>query len=1831
MAEITFKSSLENYKMVYYHFLDNFINSKKGDEQINVINFIKNNNICQETDINIIISCWYTGNGYNYTFLNLNTQKESKFEYEHNHKFTNGSLDEFKRLFKYCIYPIIEDVHQTSLLIFEKDNHLYLLSFNSGLGNASHDVHQNNKELIVPYIQIKICDDISNNTNYESALHLIFNIFNIKHFYDILKSYQNNNYLVVEQKYYRIDWCIYILNDMKKHMGYIFDDMPIIQDGEKILTMDDLINDSKTLYIKSESRDFFLVDTDALLNENDVSGYEKNTYVYWFDEPRCLNTYYDYFSDIIKRVKNNNNLRNSNILYDTKFPYSDDILNQDIPISDIVLSKQIFHFSNENIYIKSQESGSCTWFSLYWPLIFYYVVNNKPELYIELIKKINNICYRIIQQIFTPDNFNKEYLSDTSDFIAMKKLCNKFIDIKLLDSSILTDENDFIYEIPIRLQANFKPINIYNYENDIITTEINNKIDLILEEINNKYDDDDDKKKDVIKFIIEKESTSLEKNIFIYKIFKTSKYKNMFKKIDDNFNIFEFITNLTQIGHNLVGKLKSFDDDFNLTKKEENRLTESLQSELYDYINLEQNEDYNFCIIQHIYFYNDFYNHKNPYVLSQGDIVKLYYYINKWFLFSNTIKIISYYYFHIYEICKLRRVNHVQLLTENKIEITRLINNTFFTTYINMDYCNIEYNPESDYPSYVLPRIHFGDVIYSYAHIRTIDHFNKERNFLYNYPKYINVNFGHTDPYVNSATIEFIQLNIFDIWKEENKISKDKLINYYLDLWWNYLEDTGQILILNDILSLLFFKTIKYNKLFKNYLVIIKKDTQNKEEFTNNVIKNINSWYIHEISNLINKYKKHDIDKNGDITIDKVKYNPIEIVKLGNIMSFFNCNNKSTYLININKNGGKLIIINTDFFIKIVFTKINRYAFSLDLVEGIDIDIDTDIKINKIFVNNKEVVRYKDIIYPFKYVIPTNCFHLIYLDNQTYKVSYFINSEHTDTTKLLLGSNALLKGYYEFSINPDTQFYLNKMSEDEYNNWINLCSDYQINKFNILYLNKPSDTPVNTGYYFNETTYNLINFKHNEIMIEKITHENYYNVKLLKNDNTSNFIDIKYKQENLDTYISQLNKIIKDNLDVNKTDNDRDINYKYLKSLENFFNKISDCSSKCVDKNKHENINILNKYKDKLTKLAENLLLDIKKYISQISTSCISELLNNYHILYNYLLSIKIYNFICIILQKIHNDKCKDICSLIKINNEYFKIKQKMFNYKFEVIFELIFGNELVDEQLERYEQIINSFIVYSNDINNTSIKPYKLTKKKIEETIEVLDINYINQLGGNYYPLHHFMMGKGKSAVITPLLSIYFSLIHEKEVYIIVPPHLKNPTIKLMNNYSRLFNIDTKVKICSDSDIKKDFLDGNFLDDNNNKIMLIDEFDSIINPIKSNYNLITEKNLKINEKIINYIIPIITPGVISLISNPSFKTDNVISLISNPKSDEKTIKKLLDNDIINIIKQITTNKIKENIDWGIHPKKAYAIPFRNKDKPLLNSNFSSVILTIVLTVYYYKIINNKKKIKILFDYIKNNNLSNQFFNIATDMISIKDVQEKINEDNNFIDSILIHIFSKIKLPEYQYNTSFIDIINIDNIFKIGYSGTVNIDLPDINKREQFIEINKIEDYDEELNIKDAIKKAKIININKNDLDLMNITNITNLIGILHENILGHDAIIDVLGLFKNFANKEFAEELYKLFEKTREIIFIDDNTDNKKVIINNNIEDYSESTNYTDPFIYYSQAHTVGIDIKQDNYPNLKGLCIIDKNSLYTDVAQGIFRLRKINLGHTVSFLFIK
>ena len=122
-------------------------------------------------------------------------------------------------------------------------------------------------------------------------------------------------------------------------------------------------------------------------------------------------------------------------------------------------------------------------------------------------------------------------------------------------------------------------------------------------------------------------------------------------------------------------------------------------------------------------------------------------------------------------------------------------------------------------------------------------------------------------------------------------------------------------------------------------------------------------------------------------------------------------------------------------------------------------------------------------------------------------------------------------------------------------------------------------------------------------------------------------------------------------------------------------------------------------------------------------------------------------------------------------------------------------------------------------------------------------------------------------------------------------------------------------------------------------------------------------------------------------------------------------------------------------------------------------------------------------------------------------------------------------------------------------------------------------------------------------------------------------NITQYDAIIDTAGLFRYEQNNNIAKELNT--KLNRPIIFL--NNDNDILVYHDGkYNNYDPNTEYKDVFFYYSQKHTIGIDINQNKYPILNGLCLIDNLNTYTEVAQSVFRLRKLNQGHTIQLYSI-
>ena len=93
---------------------------------------------------------------------------------------------------------------------------------------------------------------------------------------------------------------------------------------------------------------------------------------------------------------------------------------------------------------------------------------------------------------------------------------------------------------------------------------------------------------------------------------------------------------------------------------------------------------------------------------------------------------------------------------------------------------------------------------------------------------------------------------------------------------------------------------------------------------------------------------------------------------------------------------------------------------------------------------------------------------------------------------------------------------------------------------------------------------------------------------------------------------------------------------------------------------------------------------------------------------------------------------------------------------------------------------------IYNNRIGYISFI-YNEKKKKIYISYLNIYNEYKNKpINNTDYPLHHFMMGKGKTAIITPILTLYFSLVHKQNVIIIT--NCRNNKRRLPNVQCQMF-----------------------------------------------------------------------------------------------------------------------------------------------------------------------------------------------------------------------------------------------------------------------------------------------------------------------------------------------------------------------------------------------------------------------------------------------------------
>jgi hypothetical protein len=271
-------------------------------------------------------------------------------------------------------------------------------------------------------------------------------------------------------------------------------------------------------------------------------------------------------------------------------------------------------------------------------------------------------------------------------------------------------------------------------------------------------------------------------------------------------------------------------------------------------------------------------------------------------------------------------------------------------------------------------------------------------------------------------------------------------------------------------------------------------------------------------------------------------------------------------------------------------------------------------------------------------------------------------------------------------------------------------------------------------------------------------------------------------------------------------------------------------------------------------------------------------------------------------------------------------------------------------------------------DINNipTDVNLYKKLYNTITQKTIIDDINYT--LDNNENKIYELLMGSGKSKFIIPYVLLfqkylkyddnklkynelfnndYFKSNYD-EFYIITPSHLVNSIYEILLKFTYILPKDINIvkKLYSNDDLELKYepnsiiiLDDNYikynlLKDNpllqlkdKKRLLLIDEIDDLINPNKSEFNILisTSNNLPQKEKLLKFIYDI----TFNYIQNKkikeiieSIKIDNIKEFtkcyFNNDCSDEK-----INIQILYLIKKIyesvkNTKELIYNKDYGL-------------------------------------------------------------------------------------------------------------------------------------------------------------------------------------------------------------------------------------------------------------------------------------------------------------------------
>ena len=562
--------------------------------------------------------------------------------------------------------------------------------------------------------------------------------------------------------------------------------------------------------------------------------------------------------------------------------------------------------------------------------------------------------------------------------------------------------------------------------------------------------------------------------------------------------------------------------------------------------------------------------------------------------------------------------------------------------------------------------------------------------------------------------------------------------------------------------------------------------------------------------------------------------------------------------------------------------------------------------------------------------------------------------------------------------------------------------------------------------------------------------------------------------------------------------------------------------------------------------------------------------------------------------------------------------------------FELMFGYIIRDYQWDFFQQIIESF-------ENKSCEIFQLA------------------------------MGKGKSSVILPLLCLYFTYkVPKSKIYIIIPQHLIVDMEKRFEIFKLQFNIKDSISIVimSDHKAKEHIIERTCFTEKD--IMLFDEIDYQYDPLKSIFNISHgNEDTPFDKTHIDAIVKLLES-----LSTSSTATSTISEEIIREITEQLNNSQHIYNETYGM------SKITLDDDWSDPRKitaeyhKRHVIPYERKDTPLEGSKFSSLLLSLILTVRYF----HDKEYQ-----LDNQDVENIYKCLWFMQPGCEQLRQELNIDYAACNNIegfkstvkdhgakgqLVKLYLEhIVLTDITYtdtikNCSFIDVMNYPCLWKTGFSGTVNVDFKYFegctftSTDKTTLDVHK--DDDEVIGVKFAVEGNYQENTDNEFTIIVNRPPATIEAAIFNHiqqssassaegassasvaanPTITYNCLIDIDGIFRDYDNKTVVETIQKFPNYTNFTFVYFDANDNKFQIHQTQIPESFTSLNAlkdpTKTFVYYSQRQIIGIDIA--NQPaTWRGLAVVSDTNLYTSVAQGIFRMRKLNKGQIIDFWCIQ